>query len=84
MKPHSALEKVRDLQRLQIESLHLANRLRDFLSICADILHWRATNRARDSAQALQACAVCVDGARHQSVPIHARTGGEKDDLRST
>ena len=62
---------------MKVQDPRLPNRPRNFLAIGADILNRRSTDGARNSAEAFHARALRIDGPRHETVPIHARPGGE-------
>src|SRR6185437_4587756 len=57
---------------------HIGDRLRNFLSVGADVLHRSAAHSAGDAAHALDACAILLDGEGHELVPIFAGPGVEQ------
>lgn len=64
---------------LQVENLNRSDRVGDFLSVGADVLHRRATHAARNAAEALDAGAVCAHGVRDKLVPRFAGADLEKN-----
>src|SRR5580700_7545669 len=63
----------------QVENLNRSDRVGDLLSVGADVLHRRATDVARNAAEALDASAIRAHGVRDKLIPRFAGACVEKN-----